>query len=29
VILNCGEHRGFGNGCNGGDAYDVFEYMHQ
>jgi cathepsin X len=30
VILNCGHYRGkFGDGCHGGDPYDVFEYLHR
>lgn len=29
VILNCGEERGFGAGCDGGSAADVFGYMKE
>lgn len=29
TILNCGEHRGFGTGCDGGEAEDVLEFMYQ
>jgi hypothetical protein len=29
VILNCGKAHGLGNGCHGGDGFDVFEYMHR
>lgn len=28
-ILNCGSNYGFGNGCDGGEAQDVYEYMHR
>lgn len=29
VMLNCGQSHGLGNGCGGGEAYDIFEYMHR
>lgn len=29
VILNCGQHHGLGNGCNGGDTYDIYEFLYR
>lgn len=29
VILNCAHTYGLGEGCNGGEGYDVFEYMYR
>lgn len=29
VLLDCAEEKGFGNGCDGGEWSDVFEYMLQ
>jgi len=29
VIINCGPAYGLGAGCDGGEVYDVFEYMHR
>ncbi|CAF0743189.1 unnamed protein product, partial [Didymodactylos carnosus] len=29
VFLNCGKARGLGNGCYGGKAYQVLEYMYR
>jgi len=29
VIINCGPAYGLGAGCEGGEVYDVFEYMHR
>lgn len=27
ALLNCGAYHGFGDGCNGGDVFDMFGYM--
>lgn len=27
ALLNCGAYHGYGDGCNGGDVYDMFGYM--
>ena len=29
VILNCGPQHGLGAGCDGGEGYDIFEYMYR
>lgn len=29
ALLNCGAYHGFGDGCNGGDVFDMFGYMTQ
>jgi len=29
TMLNCADERGWGTGCDGGEAEDVLEYMHQ
>ena len=29
VILNCGPINGLGAGCDGGEGFDVFEFMHR
>lgn len=27
ALLNCGAYHGYGDGCNGGDVFDMFGYM--
>lgn len=29
VVVNCGPAAGLGSGCDGGEVFDVFEFMHR